>query len=318
MDKRDLEELDLGIELALSDQEQAAHFIFTRLSDSHPANSSLLALCAYTASDPAQAQAALETAIKLDPANPLLPVSRAWLKENKLNRSKPPASSLDTFIALASAEATVSQSENANTQTSEETSKTPQPAKPKETAKPPQPKPKQAAKPPQPLKPPTKPGIKLFSGIWWGRLACSLLFFGSAMVLLFMLVTANNLTENEKAYANRIGQLNQQTKEANARIQAAVEQFNAGKLAQPELADQLRQLVSLGEQFKTLKSPSQRFDKLDGLLGEAFSYFNEGATSLINGLAASDTALINEGNRLLGMGNDYLRQARDELKALGG
>lgn len=305
MDKRDLEELDLGIELALDNQEQAAHFIFSRLRDNNPDNSSLLALCAYTAPDPAQAQAALETAMHLDPANPLLPGSRAWLEENKLNKPKPSLSPARAIIAPARLETAVIPAGVVATLPIKEAAKPPQSAKLK-------------AKPPQPANSESIRSITPFSRVWWVRLAFSLLFFGSAMTMIYMLVTANNLNESEKAYFNRIGQLNQQTKEVNTQIQSAVEQFNAGKLPQPELVSQLRRMSSLDDEFMTLKSPSSRFDKLDGLLGQAFSYFNEGATSLINGLEASDTNLINDGNHMLIMGNDYLRQARDELKALGG
>ena len=284
MDKRDLEELDLGIELAINNQEEAAHFIFARLSESNPDNSSLLALCAYTAPDSEKAQAAIETAMRIDPANPLLPKSRVWLEENRLNKPPTPATSDGPVIAPARARAIL-------------------PAE-------------KVAKPP--AKTLAKATIPLFSAVWWLRLACSLLFFGAAAGLLYILVTANNLNATEKAYFDRVGQLNLKTRDVNTQLQTAVEQFNAGKLEKPELVNQLRQVVGLDDEFKSLKSPSPRFDKLDGLLGEAFSYYDDGATNLINGLKAGDNSLLTEGNRLIGMGNDYLHQARDELKALGG
>ncbi len=304
MNVHELEELDLGIELAINKQEQAAHFIFARLRETNPANSQVLALCAFTTVDPGEAHTAIETAIKLDPANPLLPTTRHWLKNHShLLPQVPVATSCPGPLLTAKEISTSPVKETLPLSASQEVTTPPVAA---------------TSKPARLPKIQDKPKFIPFSAIWWIRLGCSVVFFGAAMTLLYLFVTANNLNEGEKAYSQHISQLNQKTKETNAQLQTGVEQFNASKLGKVELEDRLRNIIGLDEEFRLLKSPSARFDKLDGLLGAAFSYFNEGSVKVINGLEANNGGLINEGNRLFELGNDYLRQARDELKALGG
>src|SRR4051794_10415234 len=179
MDTRELEELDLGIELAINKQEQAAHFIFARLRESNPDNSPLLALLAHTATDPAEAEAALETAIKLDPANPLLPKTRRWLETHKLKTLKTPVSTTNTVTIPTQLKDSIASTLAVSNPTLEETVK---------------PAPKTQA----------KVVFVPFSAVWWVRLVCSLVFFGAAMMLLFLFATANNLTRSEKAYFDRI------------------------------------------------------------------------------------------------------------------
>lgn len=303
MNTRELEELDLGIELAINNQAQAAHFIFSRLRENNSDSSQILALCAFTATDPNEAQAAFETALKLDPANPLLPQTRYWLENhNRLIPKTPVSSTIPAPVLMAGKTATAPLKESLSM-----LKPLPEAATPTVEA---------TSKPARPVKIKDKPPFVPFSAVWWIRLVCSVVFFGAAMTLLYMFVTANNLTESEKAYFDRISQLNQETKDTNAQLQTAVVQFNAGKLEKSELEKHLSHVIGLDEEFMLLKSPSPRFDKLDGLLGEAYSYFNEGSVKLINGLEANAAGLISEGNRLFDLGNEYLRQARDELKAL--
>ena len=303
MNSRELEELDLGIELALNNQPQAAYFIFSRLRESYPHNSPLLALCAITSLDRAEAQAAIETAIRLDPANPFFPVGKNWLEEHKLPQiSRPAGFPVDSAPVETAAQI-------ATTPLTKATVPSPEVTTPPLTA---------TSKPVQDATNAAKPAFVPFSLTWWIRLGCSLVFFGAAMMLLYLFVTANNLNDTEKTYFERVSQLNQKISVINAQVQAAAAEFNAGKLEKTELEGRLQQVSDLDQEFRSLKSPSPRFDKLDGLLGEAFNYFDDGATNLVNGLKTNDSGLLNEGNRLINLGNDYLRQARDELRALGG
>jgi hypothetical protein len=307
MNLRELEEFDLAIELAKNKQEQAAHFIFSRLRENNADNSRLLLFFALTSADPDEARMALETAGKVDPTNPVLPEAKVILEKQHLKDPRNPLA-INGVRQILEAEAALSRPVKAAA-----------PQKlPQETPKPPVAKPAGTTRPVKLVKIKDKPKYIPFTTTWWVRLVCSLIFFGAAMTLLYLFVTANNLNESERAYFQKISQLHQKTQKVNAQLQSAVEQFNANKLEKSELEKQLRAVIGLDEEFRLLKSPSTRFDKLDGLLGQAYSYFSEGSINLINGLENNDAGLIKEGNRLFGLGNTLLDQAREELKSIGG
>ncbi len=309
MNLRELEEFDLAIELAKNKQDQAAHFIFSRLRENNADNSRLLLFFALTSADPDEARTALETARKVDPANPVLLEAKDLLEKQQHKDPRNPVA-INGVRQILAAEAALNRPAKA--------ASVAPPGQPQEITKPPVVQTTRTARPVKIGKIKDKPKYKPFSAVWWIRLLCSLVFFGAAMTLLYLFVTANNLNESERAYFQKISQLHQKTQEVNAQLQRAVEQYNANKLEKSELEKQLRAVIGLDEEFRLLKSPSTRFDKLDGLLGQAYSYFSEGAINVINGLENNDAGLITEGNRLFGLGNSILSQAREELKSIGG
>lgn len=321
MDLREREEFDLAVELAKNKQSQAAYFIFSRLREKYPQDNRVRVLAAIFSPEFIESRIVFEMAMRLDPTDPVMAQAIEWLEKrpstNATSRSYSPGpTQLQTLEKPALALRPTNAIPTLNlagefappvddiikTLTAPETEVETETVKP-EPAK-------------EPAK--TKPFVAPFSLVWCLRLACSLVFFGSALCLLFLFVTARNLNETEKAYAEGVSRLAQKTGAVNSQLQAAITDFNAGKLDRAGLEKQLQDVIGLNDELRQLKSPSARFDKLDGLLGEAYSYFNDGATGLINGLEFGSVEQFNEGYRLFGLGNDYLRQARDELKALGG
>lgn len=313
MNTRDLEELELGIYLAKSKQEQAAHFIFSRLRENNPHNIQVLAFCAFTATDPQVVEESIETAIKLDPSNHVLQEARDWLKENGLIIVRPP-------ILSSSDTQTVSSKETLSIPVSAASVIEPGLANPI----------------PKINKPPLKQSsqiirlVKLrsthkgsqFTRVWWLLLICLLVLVGTALALIVLSTPAsnsnNNLNETEKAYLQKISQLDQKTKDVTARLETAKQQFNQRKLPKEELIKNLSQAIGLDEQFRLLpKNLSPRFVKLNQLLGEAYNNFVQGAVNLKNGLEANSAELVTKGNEQFDLGYEYLRQARVELKNLG-
>lgn len=338
MDIREREEFDLGLELANSNQPQAAHFIFSRLREKYPQNDRVMVLSALTSPMPIETRTVFEAAMRLDPSDPVLSQAIEWLEK----RPAGPPLMRPTPLPVASVTGAVRPPGAAAGRVE------PVVIPPAKRAAPPRPldlsgefapRIEDARKRPvapeaaasavaetvKPLRKGTKKKTKPpksylvpFYTVWWVRLACSLLFFGSALGLACIFVTAKNLDETEKAYALAVGQLTQKTGEVNARLQTAIPDFNAGKLDRAGLEKQLQNVIALNDELKQLKSPSTRFDKLDGRLGDAYRYFNDGATALIDGLESGNPDQFDEGYRLFSLGNDSLRQARSELKALGG
>lgn len=346
MDVREREELDLALELTKNKQQQAAYFISERLHKKYPQDNRVKVLAALTSPGPVEARSVFEAAMRLDPADPILAQAIEWLEKRP---SSPPASSPYPSPSLVQPHANLRQAAAPTlerpahlgpaipTAYSGLTAVAPPPeaapedpcpletagtapanggSGPGEAVKPRPSKPARA----RTIKPARQPkvAVKPLSVLWWLRLACSLLFFGAALGLAYILITANNLNETEKAYAENIDRLTQKTEAVNARLQTAITDFNLGKLDRTGLEKELQEVTGLNDELRQLKSPSPRFDKLDGMLGEAYSYFNDGATSLINGLESGSADDFNEGYHLFNMGNDSLRQARDALKALGG
>jgi hypothetical protein len=334
MNLRELEEFQLAVELAKHRQVQAAYFIFSRLRQTYPYDSRLLAYCAFTTTDPDEARNTLDIASKLDSSNPLLARAGFWLEGHLKNDPWCLASFIDADQALARGETTLPTYKEPVAEEAEikepvaEEAEIKEPvadkAEIREAALPitptgiTRPGPVKKSKAFRSEKDKARPGVVAFSGLWWFRLGCSLALFGAIMTLLYLFTNANNLNDSEKAYFTQVSQLNQKTREINAQLQAAVDQFNANKLEKSELEKHFRHIIGLDEEFRLLKSPSARFDRLDGLLGQAYSYFNQGSVNIINGLESNDAGLVSEGNRLFELGNNILRQAREELKALGG
>lgn len=313
MEVREREEFELAVQLANNNQPQAAYFIFARLREKYPQNSQVLVLSALTSPFPVEARTVFEAAMQLEPADPILVQAIEWLE--KRPAGPPPASATgQPFMPDSNPGTSADQ-----VQTGENSAPGPAFNLTGEFAPPVDDVAKALSAPEA-----SKPGKKSknyfvpFSRHWWLQLAFSLVFFGAVLGLLFIFVTAKNLNEAEKAYSEGVGQLTQKTAAVNAQLQAAINDFNAGKLDRAGLEKQLQAVIGLNDELRQLRSPSPRFDKLDGLLGEAYSYFNDGATDLINGLESGSLDQFNESYRLFGLGNDYLRQARDELKTLGG
>lgn len=308
MDVRDREEFDLAVELAKNDQPQAAYFILSRLREKHPQNNRVQVLSALTSPEPIEARTVFEAAIRLDPADPILTQAIEWLEKRPdentgVRPDSPDTDHVQTVEKPESNPTTPVTNLNLNEEFTPPVDGTLKSL---------------AATKTENYLGKLKTFLTSFSWLWWLQLAFSLIFFGSALGLLFILVTSKNLNEAEKAYSQGVGQLTRKTGEVNSQLQTAISEFNVGKLSRADLEKQLQDVIGLNDDLRQLKSPSPRFDKLDGLLGEAFSYFNDGATNLINGLESGSVDQFNEGYRLFGLGNDYLRQARDELKALGG
>jgi hypothetical protein len=342
MDVREREELDLAVELAKNRQPQAAYFISVRLRDKYPQNKRVRVLAALTSPVPVEAQTIFEAALHLDPADPLLAQAIEWMEKRPPGPptdSNRPANYIphqpDPTLTLekpASGPALLTRQPGLTAvapppetdlpdpftpQTAGETPTIPGETVKRQKAKPVKVQTPKPAREPKPARRPKAAG-KPLAGFWWLRLACSLLFFGAALGMAYIFVTASNLDSTEKAYAESIGQLTQKTEMVNAQLQYAITEFNLGQLDRAGLEKELQEVVGLNNELRQLKSPSPRFDKLDGFLGDAYSYFNDGATNLINGLESGNTGDFTEGYRLFGLGNDSLRQARGELKALGG
>ncbi|MBN9392094.1 MAG: hypothetical protein J0I20_28915 [Chloroflexi bacterium] len=338
MDVREREELDLAVELAKNRQPQAAYFISARLSEKYPQDNRVKVLAALTSPVPVEPRTIFEAAMRLDPADPILAQAIEWMekrppgppKNNNLlsnnhvshqpgpgmTLEKPaPGPALLTRPPGLTTFAPTPETDLPRPFTPETTDETP--TLPGETVKRQKAKTAKARtiKPARERNP--KAGTPL-SVFWWLRLGCSLLFFGSALGMIYIFVTANNLNSTEKAYAESISRLTRKTETVNAQLQNAITEFNLGQLDRAGLEKELQEVVGLNDELRQLKSPSPRFDKMDGFLGDAYSYFNDGATSLINGLESGNRDDFTEGYRLFGLGNDSLRQARDELKALGG
>jgi hypothetical protein len=333
MDVREREELDLAVELAKTRQTQAAYFISARLREKYPQDNRVRVLAALTSPVPVEARTIFEAAMHLDPTDPLLAQAIDWMEkrppgpptnsnhptDNHISHQPGPTLTLEkpapgpTLLTRPPGLTAVAPPPETDLpkhfapEAADETPTIPGKAVKRQKAK-------TKTREPKPAKAVGKP----LSVFWWLRLACSLLFFGAALGMAYIFVTANNLNSAEKAYAENIGQLTQKTEMVNAQLQYAITEFNLGQLDRAGLEKELQAVVGLNDELRQLKSPSPRFDKLDGFLGDAYSYFNDGATNLINGLESGSVDDFTEGYRLFGLGNDSLRQARDELKALGG
>ncbi len=318
MDLREREEFDLAVDLAKNNQPQAAYFIISRLCEKYPQNDRIRILAALTSPDPIEDRAVFEAAMRLDPADPILAQAIEWLENrpagptttSAANRAFTPGHNLTT---RSTGVQTVEKPAPGSISTIPKPSLTAEPALFLDDNIKTQPAPETPTTANRP-----KRYFRPFSLAWCIQLVCSLIFFGSMLALLYIFATAKNLNEAEKAYSEGVGQLTRKTGAVNAQLQTAIADFNAGKLDRTELEKQLQNVTGLNDELRQLKSPSPRFDKLDGLLGEAYRYFNDGATNLINGLESGSLEQFNEGYRLFGLGNDYLRQARGELKALSG
>lgn len=316
----ELEEFDLAVELAKNNQPQAAYFIFSRLREKYPQNSQVQVLSALTSPFPIETRTVFEAALRLDPADPILALAIDWLEKRPAGPPLKSASSRP-FIPDHSFNQGASQLQTIEKPAPGSIATIPDLDFDLEFAWPADDVLDTVAAPEAETIKPVK-GSKTyfvpFSRLWWLQLIFSLVFFGSVLGLLYIFVTAKNLNEAEKAYSEGVSELTRKTMTVNTQLQTAITDFNAGKLDRAGLEKELQAVTGLNDELRQLKSPSPRFDKLDGLLGEAYSYFNDGATTLINGLESGSVDQFNEGYRLFGIGNDYLRQSRDELKSLGG
>ncbi len=348
MTLNDLETFKQAIALAELGKKAEAHTLLMDLRRTNPDNCRILLCLTFTADDLNEAHKALEAAARLEPGNSSVAAAKIWLAhQQKQNGSN--------FYRRVHQTATVHpvptrlyyEPQATTTTVLDRPKTTPTEAPARLVAesvshslanKPlyaPLDRPRIEPRPTQPLeksavaRPVSQPAFvtqklliyypKMLAFAWWkiwvGLLVIATIVAG--LTLPGKLNPFSNLTEAEKSYWSEVRKVNEQTNTANAQLQN-MEKQGLNRLAlKQSIRHELEVFEEVNTRFRSIQSPSTRFDRVDSLLGLAFSYYSEGANLISQGLEDNDQNLIKQGNNLLVIGNDFLNQARTELKNLG-
>ncbi len=337
----ELEMFNWALELAESGQKTHAHHILLTLGRTNPDNSRLLLCSIFTTDNLDEARQNLNKAIQLDPDNPSITIAKIWLAHRQQQIESPSPKPTSNFIGKSpfpfpvappildvkpdlyseksSAVAVLEANEIAAepTQISYTSDLDSNPpisfSDLSHSLRLPLP---QSVRPIAASTPKTWLHLSLdrWLQIWIGLL----IIVTSLVAIHFISITGlfSDLTEAEKSYWGQVREINQQVNAANGQLrQLETQGLNRLSLKQ-SLRHQLGEFVEANKRFRNIMSPSPRFQRADGLLGLAYSSFSDGANLIIQGLDNDNQELIERGNQELMVGNDFLRQARDELKTL--